>query len=37
MPQKERKKAVGACLRSERKGLHVEKKLAFSHYLGEKK
>ena len=37
MPQKERKKAVDACLRSERKGVHVEKKLAFSHYLGEKK
>ena len=33
MPQKERKKAVGACLRSERKDLHVEKKVTFSHFL----
>ena len=30
--QKERKKAVGACLRSEQKDLHVEKKLALSHF-----
>ena len=29
MPQKERKKAIGACLRSERKELSVEKKVAF--------
>ena len=37
MPQKDRKKTVAACLRSERKDVFVEKKLAFSHFLGEQK
>ena len=32
MTQKERKKPVDACLRSERKDLYVEKKVAFSHF-----
>ena len=34
MSQKERKKTVRACLRSERKDLFVEKKLSLSHFLG---
>ena len=34
MSQKERKKAVAACLRSERKDVFVGKKLDFSHFLG---
>ena len=37
MSQKDRKKTVAACLRSERKDVFVEKKLAFSHFLGEQK
>ena len=36
LPQKDRKKTVAACLRSERKQVFVEKKiLAFSHFLAE--
>ena len=34
MSKKERKKAVGACLHTERKDIFVEKKLALSHFLG---
>ena len=34
MSQKERKKTVRACFRSERKDLFVEKKLSLSHFLG---
>ena len=34
MPQKERKKVVGAYLRSESKDLHVEKNPALSYFLG---
>ena len=34
MPQKEMKKALGACLRSERKDLFVEKKLLFDYFRG---
>ena len=37
MPQKDRKKTVAACLRSERKDIFIEKKLAFSHFLGDQK
>ena len=37
MSQKERKKAVAACLRSERKDSFVEKKLTLSHFLGREK
>ena len=32
-PGTEKKKAFGVCLRSERKDLHVERKLTFSHFL----
>ena len=37
MSQKGKKKAVAACIRSDRKDIFVEKKLAFSHILGEQK
>ena len=37
MPQKDRKKTVAVSLRSERKDIFVEKRLAFSHFLGEQK
>ena len=33
MPQKDRKKAIGACLRSAGKDVHVEKKLTLSCFL----
>ena len=33
IPQKDRKKAIGACLRSTRKDVHIEKKLTLSHFL----
>ena len=36
MSQKERKKAVGACLRSERKDIFADKKLTLSHSLENK-
>ena len=35
--QKGRKKTVATCLISERKDIFVEKKLVFSHFLGEQK
>ena len=35
MPQKNKKKAVATYIRSDRKDIFVEKKLAFSHFLGE--
>ena len=37
MPQKGNKKAVATCIKSDRKDIFVEKKLAFSHFLGEQK
>ena len=37
VPQKDWKKAVATCLISERKDIFVEKKLVFSHFLGEQK
>ena len=37
MPQNNRKKTVAACWRSERKDVFIDKKLAFSHFLGEQK
>ena len=37
MLQKDKKKAVAACIRSDRKDIFVEKKLAFTHFLGEQK
>ena len=37
MPQKDKKKVIAACIRSDRKDIFVEKKLAFSHFLGEQK
>ena len=33
MSQKEKKRALGACFRSDRKDLYIEKKLALSHFL----
>ena len=33
MPQKDKKKTVAACVRTERKDIFVEKKLAFSHFF----
>ena len=37
MPEKDKKNAVSACIRSTRKDIFLEKKLAFSHFLGEQK
>ena len=37
MSEKNKKKSIGASLRSPRKDIFVEKKLAFSHFLGEQK
>ena len=33
MPEKDKKKLSGACLRSPRKEIFVEEKLVFSHFL----
>ena len=35
MSQKDKKKAVTTCIRSDRKGIFVGKKLVFSNFLGE--
>ena len=37
MPQKDKKKAVAACTKSDKKDIFVEKKIAFIHFLGEQK
>ena len=37
MPEKDKKNSTGACLRSPIKDIFVEKKLAFSHFLGVQK
>ena len=37
MPQKDKKKAAAACVRSDRKDVFVEKKLTFSLFLGKEK
>ena len=37
MLQKDKKKAVAACIRSDRKDIFVGKKIAFSHFLGYQK
>ena len=37
MSQKDKKKAVATCIKSDRKDIFVEKKLAFSHFLGAQK
>ena len=37
MPEKDKKKSIGACLRSPRKDIFVDKEIAFSHFLGEQK
>ena len=37
MPQKDKKKVIAACIRSDRKDIFVETKLAFSNFLGEQK